>query len=98
MLTEVLMAVAELSVIPIVEGSLRPYVRLAIEEVRKSGLACEVGAMGTTIEGGLDELLKVAGDAHRAVRAAGAGRVVTTIRIDDRDQELTIAGKLEGLR
>lgn len=92
------MAVAQFSVIPIVTGSLRPYVKIAIEEVRKSGLTYEAGAMGTAIEGDLDAVVAVVLKAHRAVRAAGAGRVLTSVTIDDRDQELSIAGKLEGLR
>ena len=91
------MAVAEFSVIPVVEGSLRRYVQLAVDEVKQSGLTYQVGAMGTTVEGELAEVVAVALSAHRAVREAGAERVVTSIKIDDRDQELTIKGKLEGL-
>jgi uncharacterized protein YqgV (UPF0045/DUF77 family) len=41
----------------------------------KSGLKFEVGAMGTTIEGTLDEVFEVVKNAHRAVLAAGAGRL-----------------------
>lgn len=92
------MVVAEFSVIPLVEGSLRPYVRTAVAEVEKSGLKYEVGAMGTTIEGTLDDVIEVAKNAHLAVLAAGAGRVVTSIKIDDRGGGLTIEGKLEGFR
>jgi uncharacterized protein (TIGR00106 family) len=92
------MAVAEFSVIPIIEGSLRRYVKIAVEEVKGSGLTYQIGAMGTTIEGELDQVLAVVMNAHRAVRSAGAERVVTNIKIDDRDQELTIRGKLEGLQ
>jgi uncharacterized protein (TIGR00106 family) len=91
------MTVAEFSVIPIVEGSLRRYVQLAVDEVKQSGLTYQVGAMGTTVEGELVEVVAVALSAHRAVREAGAGRVVTSIKIDERDQELTIKGKLDGL-
>lgn len=92
------MVVAEFSVIPIIEGSLREYVKLAVEEVRKAGLHYEVGAMGTTVEGELDQVLAAVANAHRAVRNASAGRVLTSVRIDDRDTGLTIAGKLKGLR
>lgn len=92
------MAVAELSIIPVVDGSLREYVKIALEAVRESGLTYEVGAMGTTIEGELDQLLAVAAEAHQAVMAAGAGRVVTSIRIDDRHGGVSIEGKLRGLR
>ncbi|MBI5870392.1 MAG: MTH1187 family thiamine-binding protein [Actinobacteria bacterium] len=92
------MVVAEFTVIPIVEGSLRPFVKAAVAEVEKAGLKFEVGAMGTTVEGTLDEVLEVVKSAHRAVLAAGAGRVITSIKIDDRDSGLTIEGKLEGFR
>ncbi len=91
------MAVAEFSVVPVVDGSLREYVREAIDVVAASGLRYEVGAMGTTVEGELDELLAVIGKAHRAVLARGAGRVITSIKIDDRPAGLSIDGKLEGL-
>lgn len=92
------MVVAEFTIIPIVEGSLRPYVKKAIAELEKSGLKYEVGAMGTTIEGTLDEVFEVVKSAHRAVLAGGAGRVITSIKIDDRGNGLTIEGKLEGFR
>ncbi|MHB8793496.1 MAG: MTH1187 family thiamine-binding protein [Thermoleophilia bacterium] len=92
------MVVAEFTIIPIVEGSLRPYVKKAVAEVEKSGLKYEVGAMGTTIEGTLEEVFEVVKSAHRSVLAGGAGRVVTSIKIDDRGNGLTIEGKLEGFR
>jgi uncharacterized protein (TIGR00106 family) len=92
------MVVAEFSIVPITDGSLRDYIKAAIEEVRRSGLQFEVGAMGTTVEGELDEVLDVVKQAHRAVRAAGAARVVTSIKIDERSGPLSIEGKLEGLR
>ena len=42
----------------------------------------------------MEELLKLAGQMHRAPFKKGAQRVVTTIRIDERqDKELNIAGK-----
>lgn len=92
------MVVAEFSVIPATSGSLRPYVEAAIEEIRKSGLRFEVDAMGTTVEGELDAVLEAVKAAHRAVLAAGAGRVVTSIKIDDRPSGLSMEGKLKGFR
>jgi uncharacterized protein (TIGR00106 family) len=92
------MVVAEFSVIPLIEGSLRPYVKVALAEIEKSGLKYEVGAMGTTVEGELDEVMAAMMNAHRAVLAAGAGRVVTSIKIDERQGGLSIEGKLEGFR
>jgi uncharacterized protein (TIGR00106 family) len=91
------MAVAEFSVIPIIEGSLRPMVKIAIDVVKTSGLKYDVGAMGTTIEGDLEEILSVVAETHRAVLGAGANRVVTSIKIDDRPSGVSIEGKLEGL-
>jgi uncharacterized protein (TIGR00106 family) len=92
------MVVAEFSVVPIKEQSLRPFVRIALGELEKSGLKFEVGAMGTTVEGELDQVLEAVKNAHRAVLAAGAGRVITSIKIDDRESGVSMEGKLEGLR
>jgi uncharacterized protein (TIGR00106 family) len=90
--------VADISIIPLVEGSLRPYIDTVVQEIKKSGLKFEVGAMSTTIEGELTEVLEVAKKAHRAVLGVGANRVVTTIRIDERKDSLSIEGKIEGYR
>lgn len=92
------MVVAEFSVVPVTGGSLRQFVEAAVAEIEKSGLRFEVGAMGTTIEGELDEVLEAVKAAHRAVLTAGAGRVVTSIKIDDRSSGLSIDGKLKGFR
>ena len=92
------MIVAEFTVIPAVEGSLRPCVKAAVAEIEKAGLKYEVGAMGTTVEGELDEVLEAIRNAHRAVLAAGAGRAVTCIKIDERRNGLSIEGKLKGFR
>jgi uncharacterized protein (TIGR00106 family) len=90
--------VAEFSVIPAVDGSFRPYVKAAIAEIEKSGLKYEVGAMGTTLEGELDDVLEAIKNAHSAVLEAGAGRVVTSIKIDQRPGGLSMKEKLEGFR
>ncbi|MEK7817450.1 MAG: MTH1187 family thiamine-binding protein [Actinomycetota bacterium] len=92
------MVVAEFSIVPAVGDSLRPYVRAAVSEIEKSGLNYEVGAMGTTLEGELDEVLEAIKKAHRAVLAKGAGRLVTSIKIDERKDGLSMQGKLAGFR
>ena len=92
------MIVAEFNVVPATDGSLRPFVKAAVAEIAKSGLRYEVGAMGTTVEGEFDEVLEAIKNAHRAVLAAGAGRVVTSIKIDERRDGLSIEGKLKGFR
>jgi len=92
------MIVAEFTVLPLIEGSLRPYVKLAVAEIEKAGLNYEVDAMGTTVEGELDAVLAAVKNAHRAVLSASAARVVTSIKIDERASGLSIEGKLEGFR
>ena len=70
-------------VLPLVED-VYPIVDKAIEVIQASGLKYEVGPMETTLEGDdLDQLLEVAKSAHRACFEAGAGKVVTIIKIAD---------------
>lgn len=70
-------------VLPLVENAY-PVVDKAIEAIQASGVRYEVGPLETTLEGDdLDELIEVAKAAHRACFAAGAGRVVTIIKIAD---------------
>jgi uncharacterized protein (TIGR00106 family) len=92
------MVVAEFSVTPVVGGSLTQYIDAAIDVVKKSGLKYEVDAMGTTVEGDLDQVLDVIKMAHRAAMDVGAGRVLTEIRIDDRKAGVSIEGELKGYR
>lgn len=92
------MVVAEFSVTPVVGENLRPFVDAAIDVVKKSGLNYEVDAMATTLEGGLDQVLDVIKRAHRASMDAGAGRVLTEIRIDDREMGVSMEEELEGYR
>lgn len=93
------MVVAELTVTPLVEGRIKPFIDAAVREIRNSGLKYEVDALGTTVEGDLDKVFQVAKQAHEAVRRQGARRVMTEIRIDEKaDGEATIEKELEGYR
>jgi uncharacterized protein (TIGR00106 family) len=92
------MVVAEFSVTPVVGENPRPYVDAAIEVVGRSGLNYGVDAMSTTLDGELDQVLDVIKRAHRAVMGVGAGRVLTEIRIDDREMGVSIEEELEGYR
>jgi uncharacterized protein (TIGR00106 family) len=78
------MLVAELTIIPMAGSHMRHYVDAAVEVIRASGLTYEVDALGTTLQGELDDVLRVAREAHQAVLAAGAGRVFTELRLDER--------------
>lgn len=92
------MVVAEFSVTPVVGENLRPFIDAAIDVVKKSGLHFEVDAMSTTLEGEFDQVIDVIKKAHHAVMDVGAGRVLTEIRIDDREMGVTIKEELEGYR
>ena len=59
----------------------------------------ESTSMGTIVAGDVDYLLDAAQKMHQAVLDAGAQRVETIIRIDDRkDKEITLNSKLKSLK
>ena len=76
---------AELEVIPIGTGSTSVSSVLAevARLIDRSGLDYRVGAMGTVVEGEWDRIMLLAKQCHQAVLAS-TGRVMTSIRIDDR--------------
>ncbi|MFC2056505.1 MTH1187 family thiamine-binding protein [Chloroflexota bacterium] len=70
-------------VLPLIDD-VYPVVDKAIETIQASGVKYEVGPLETTLEGDdLDKLLEVAKSAHWACFEAGAGKVVTIIKIAD---------------
>ena len=79
---------AELEIIPI--GTQSPSLSLLLAEVARlidsSGLDYRVGSMGTVVEGDWDRIMVLAKQCHQAMLAS-AGRVMTTIRIDDRKDQ-----------
>lgn len=94
------MAIMAISVVPIgTQGpSVSSFVAECVEILHQQGLRYEITSMGTEVEGSVEELLRLAGEMHRAPFGKGAQRVVTTIRIDERrDKELSIAGKKEAV-
>ena len=76
-------AVAEFSIYPFVTERLEPYVQAALDETRRSGLSVDVGPLGTTVQGDLDEILSLLERVLRAAFAHGATRVVTRVDIED---------------
>ena len=79
---------AELEVIPIGTGSASLSTVLAdvAKLIDKSGLDYRVGPMGTVVEGDWDRIMLLAKQCHQAVLGS-VGRVMTTIRIDDRKDQ-----------
>jgi uncharacterized protein (TIGR00106 family) len=81
-------------VLPLVEKNVYQVVDKAIEAIQASGVKYEVGPLETTLEGDdLDQLIEVAKAAHRACFTAGAGRVVTIIKIAEALEGTTIEQK-----
>ncbi|MBA7677516.1 hypothetical protein ES703_85774 [subsurface metagenome] len=96
------MALIEVAIIPLGTGtpSVSKYVAQAVQVLQgEEDIKYELTAMGTIIEGDLDRLLALVSKMHQAVFDAGAMRVVTTIKIDDRrDKTSTASSKLESLK
>lgn len=92
--------IAEVSIVPIGTGDtgVSAFVAEAIKALEKAAeenrLRYCVCAMGTEIEGELDAVWNAVKEMQEAMFAAGAKRLLTTLRIDDRrDKEETIERK-----
>ena len=96
------MAVVEVSIVPLGTGdpSVSKHVARVLTALRESkDVKYELTAMGTIIEGDLDNVLKVVRQMHEDAFAGGIVRVLTTIRIDDRrDKPLSMDGKIASVQ
>jgi uncharacterized protein (TIGR00106 family) len=94
------MAIAFLTITPLGTGtpSVSRFVAGVEKILRGTSLNHQLTAMGTIIEGDLDEILAVVRRMHEHPFTQGALRVSTSLRIDDRrDQQATIAGKMRSV-
>jgi uncharacterized protein (TIGR00106 family) len=94
------MAVVFLTITPLgtATPSVSRYVAGVERILRETKLTHQLTAMGTIIEGELDEILAVVRRMHEHPFAEGALRVSTSLRIDDRrDKPHTIAGKMRSV-
>jgi uncharacterized protein (TIGR00106 family) len=94
------MAIAFLTITPLGTGtpSVSRFVAGVEEILRGTSLVHQLTAMGTIIEGDLDEILAVVRRMHEQPFAQGAQRVSTSLRIDDRrDKPHSIAGKMRSV-
>ena len=94
------MAIVAVSISPLGEGpSVSRYVVAA--ERALSGypnIKRQIGPMFTTLEGDLDEIWQAVRAMQEAVFELGAGRVVSSIKIDDRrDKAITMEGKVKAV-
>ena len=96
------MAMIEVSIVPVgtPTASVSQYVAGAVRILQgEPGIKYELNPMGTVIEGNLEQLLNLAARMHQSAFDAGAVRVVTTIKVDERrDKPLTMTGKLEAVK
>ncbi len=95
------LAVAEIFITPLGTGesTIREFIRALLPIVRASGLRHELTAMGTLVEGPVEEILALTARLHAATFEVhtGTGRVITHLRLDERRGEpLTLAGKVQG--
>jgi uncharacterized protein (TIGR00106 family) len=96
------MAMVEITVLPVgtPTPSVSRFVAGAVKILqREPGIKYELTAMGTIVEGEREHLLSLANRMHLSAFEAGAVRVVTTIKIDERlDKPLTIKGKIKAVQ
>jgi len=95
------MAMMEISVVPVGTGSpsVSEYVAGAVRLLKSEpGIEYRLTPMGTVVVGAGETLLALAGKMHRSALEAGAARVVTTIKLDERtDKPLTFDGKIDAV-
>ncbi|MHA1968054.1 MAG: MTH1187 family thiamine-binding protein [Candidatus Hodarchaeales archaeon] len=93
--------IAELSTFPVGEGtSLSKFVKKAVQEIENyQGVRIEHHPMGTVIEAdNIDQILEITKLAHEAIFSAGAQRVLTQLKIDDRkDKNRKMEDKLTAI-
>ena len=93
--------IAELSTFPVGEGtSLSKFVKKAVQEIDKyQGVRVVHHPMGTVIEAdNIDQILEITKLAHEAIFSAGAQRVLTQLKIDDRkDKNRKMEDKLKAI-
>jgi uncharacterized protein (TIGR00106 family) len=95
------MIISQLSISPVGTGtSLNKYVKIAIDALRENNVNFETNDMATVIETkDLESLFKVVQEAHNAVIKAGAKRVITELKVDDRrDKNVTIGTKKKSVQ
>lgn len=95
------MIVASLSIAPLGKGtSVSRYVKIVLEILKQEHITYTTNAMSTVIETkDIETLFGVIQKAHHAVASAGAERIITEIKIDDRrDKEATINKKLQSVQ
>ena len=85
------LVIAEIQVAPSPPGTPddpHAYVEAAIAVIQGSGLRCEVGALGTTLEGDADAVWATLRAAHEAMLAAGATGGISHVKVATVDRTM----------
>ena len=93
-------AMMDISIAPLGTGSasMGDLVVEMLKVIDEHQLRYHLNPTGTTVEGPVDKLLACARAMHERCFAAGAPRVVTIIRLDDRrDKDLTMEYKVDSV-
>ncbi|MFQ6131110.1 MAG: MTH1187 family thiamine-binding protein [Armatimonadota bacterium] len=94
------MTIMEVSVVPVGTGhpSMGDLVAEIVKVADNRGVKYQLNAMGTNLEGELDELLACARQMHEVAFQRGGQRAFTSIRIDDRrDKDLSMEYKVDSV-
>lgn len=95
------MIIAQLSISPLGQGtSVSRYVKLVLKTLKEENIHFETNAMSTIIETpDLPTLFNAVHKAHNTLLTAGAQRIITEIKIDDRhDKNATISSKIGAIK
>jgi uncharacterized protein (TIGR00106 family) len=98
--TEIIMAILQLTIIPIgtANASLGNYIARIQQRLTDMGALFTLTDMGTLLEGEIPELLRIVGAVYETPFEDGAMRVVTQITIDDRrDKSIRIGDKTQSV-
>jgi uncharacterized protein (TIGR00106 family) len=83
------MPVLEISITPVGtnQASFSDYVAEACKIVTQKGLKYQVTPTSTVVEGDLQQLMDIASSMHQTPLKMGAERVITNIKIDERQDK-----------
>lgn len=88
-----------LQIVPVVpEEQIYPVVDKVIAYIASRKIPYEVGPMETTMEGELDDLLKIVKEAQRICIDLGVNRILSVIKIDYRKTGITMNEKIQKYR
>ena len=93
-------AIVDLCVVPLGVGvSVSAYVAACERILKEAGLATQLHAYGTNIEGDWDAVFAAIKRCHEAVHAMGAPRISTIIKLGTRvDRDQTMADKVRSVQ